>query len=173
MKTRRLFEFHETYRGCWICISHRANSGYGYTVIRRNGTTVLLHRYMYEKYRGAIPGGMCVLHHCDNPACNNPDHLFLGTMADNTRDMINKGRGKQPGLKGIDNGRAVLTETRVREIRTATDTHRAIAKIYGISHANVGRIKRGEIWKHLKGESCHCIHTTVSHVAKCTRLTRA
>jgi len=151
MKPRRSFEFYETYRGCWICTSHRANTGYGYIVIKRNGTTVLLHRYMYEKYRGVIPGGMCVLHVCDNRACNNPNHLFLGTMADNSQDMINKGRGKQPGLKGVDHGQAKLTEAQVREIRIATGTHRAIAYRYGISRQQVSRIKRGETWRHLKG----------------------
>jgi len=148
MKAKPL-EFFTNYCGCWICISHRANN-HGYSYIRHNGKKIYLHRFMYEKHTGPIPPGMCVLHHCDNPACNNPDHLFLGTMADNTRDMINKGRGRYRVSRGVDNGQAKLTEGQVRGICFATGTQQKIAERYGISQMQVSYIKRGERWRHLQ-----------------------
>lgn len=56
------------------------------------GKSKYAHRLMWEEVNGPIPHGMCVLHRCDNPPCIRPDHLFLGTKADNVRDMIAKGR---------------------------------------------------------------------------------
>jgi len=102
---------------------------------------------MYEKHVGRIPKGMCVLHKCDNPSCNNPAHLFLGTRLDNAKDRDNKGR--QADRRGIKNGLAVLTERQVREIYFAKGTQTAIAKAYGISQGAIGFIKRRITWKHL------------------------
>lgn len=138
-------EFCENKHGCWICVSHKDNAR-GYSKIRRNGKAILLHRYMYEKYVGLIPKGMCVLHHCDNPACNNPDHLFLGTHTDNMRDMCNKNRQ----ARGIHHGSAKLTENQVREIFIAGGTRQAIAQEYGISRRQVSNIKNRKKWNYLQ-----------------------
>ncbi len=59
----------------------------------RGGQQWLHHRFVWTEHNGPIPKGMCVCHHCDEPACINPDHLFLGTHQDNMQDMINKKRG--------------------------------------------------------------------------------
>jgi hypothetical protein len=80
--------------GCWNwngCLTH---NGYGQmTAAQRRWSA---HRYFFVKYRGHIPPGMLVCHHCDNRKCVNPEHLFLGTFKDNTQDMMRKGRNKSP-----------------------------------------------------------------------------
>jgi len=79
-------------RGCWNWAASLNNKGYGWFRIR--GKTFTAHRASWMLFRGSIPAGMCVLHKCDNPQCVRPSHLFLGTMRDNTQDMIRKGRSK-------------------------------------------------------------------------------
>lgn len=106
---------------------------------------------------GAIPAGggyhgTCVLHKCDNRACVNPDHLFLGSQADNVADMDGKGRrvgGKFEPRVGEANFSAKLTEAQVREIRLAVGTHRSIAAQYGVSYRQVGKIRKGQKWAHV------------------------
>ena len=77
------------------CMEWRGyTNGRGYPQKTINGRKVLLHRYSWEWANGPIPDNMCICHSCDNPPCINPDHLFLGTQADNMRDMYAKGRDR-------------------------------------------------------------------------------
>lgn len=79
---------------CWEWTAARHPSGYG--TFYFNGKWSRAHRTAWELANGPIPEGLLVLHRCDNPPCVNPRHLWLGTDADNTRDMIAKGRGNDP-----------------------------------------------------------------------------
>lgn len=77
--------------GCWEWQGYRMPKGYGQVGIGHSGL-ILAHRLAWELTHGPVPTDLFVLHHCDNPPCCNPDHLWLGTKADNNRDMAQKGR---------------------------------------------------------------------------------
>jgi hypothetical protein len=79
---------------CWTWAGSRSAKGYGRLNV--GGAVCQAHRVSWELHRGAIPSDLFVLHRCDNPPCVNPDHLFLGTALDNSRDMVSKGRQKFP-----------------------------------------------------------------------------
>jgi hypothetical protein len=81
--------------GCWLWLLAPNHFGYGRFTLRYP-QQVLAHRFSYEHHVGPVPRGMCVLHQCDTPACVNPEHLFLGTRADNNRDCAEKGRRWNP-----------------------------------------------------------------------------
>lgn len=147
-----------TPRGCWEWTGTIGRNGYG-CISRRNRTTAV-HRLAHELFIGPIPRGLAVCHRCDNRACHNPEHLFLGTLADNNSDMDSKGRAQRVGFGGIQpapelkprgeaNGAARLSAASVVSIRTDARTHREIAAHHGVSKALIGRIKRGEIWQHI------------------------
>ena len=95
---------------------------------------------------------VCVLHHCDNPACFNPDHLFLGTRADNNRDMKQKGRARGAAPSGSRNGQSKLLPEQVLDILArlnAGETQGSVASVYGIAQSAVSSIARGRTWGYL------------------------
>lgn len=132
------------------CIGSR-----GYGVIKINKRQVYAHRVSWELHCGRIPRGRgyhgtCVLHRCDNPRCVKPDHLFLGTMADNIADRDAKRRA--PDFKGHRNGNASLTDDIVRGIRralSAGEMGSVIADRLGVSRTCVSKIKLGLRWAHV------------------------
>lgn len=90
---RRLLAGFQKTENCWLW--QKAKNQYGYGLLGRSDggrRVVLAHRSMWEREYGPIPIGVFVCHHCDTPACVRPDHLFLGTQADNLHDMLAKGR---------------------------------------------------------------------------------
>jgi len=95
-----------------------------------------------------LPSDQYVLHKCDNPICVNPLHLFVGTHADNMRDMVSKGRER--GAVGTKNGGAKLTEQQVKEIRASSEIYKVISEKYGISDSMISNIKLGRSWTHVK-----------------------
>ena len=137
--------------GCWIWTAKVKDKRLGYGVIhiggRRNGRWHYAHRISWGLYRFTIPFGLDVLHKCDNPSCVNPDHLFLGTQADNNFDRDRKGRHKP--LCGNANGNAKLTEDQVLEIRKSRESSLKLAKIYPVDSAVIRKIRRREIWGHI------------------------
>lgn len=110
------------------------------------------HRVAYEECFGPIPDGLCVLHRCDYPPCLNPEHLFLGTKADNSRDCVAKGRSAKP--RGKDHPKAKLTEAQVRAIRKIkrpfVRSHRQqIANKFGVSIQSIEGVFYNRTWRHL------------------------
>ena len=80
--------------GCWEWTASRSGKGYGvFFHLGFSGRRTSAHRFSWELHNGPVPAGLHVLHHCDNPSCVRPDHLWLGTQSDNSKDMWNKGRG--------------------------------------------------------------------------------
>lgn len=107
---------------------------------------VLAHRAAYFIAHGQLDDTLFVCHSCDNPACCNPDHLFLGTHQQNMDDMAQKGRKVIPDRKGEKNGRAVLDQEKVLAIRNSDASYRALAKQYGVSKSQIARIKTNQHW---------------------------
>jgi len=123
----------------------------GYGRVRRGKRTHYAHRVAYELLVGPIPEGVCVLHRCDTPPCVNPAHLFLGTIADNNQDMVQKGRGI--AKSGEQHCRARLTEDDVLAIRAraaAGETQRPLAREYGVDQATISNIVTRKSWKHVQ-----------------------
>ena len=128
--------------GCWLWLG--ALNAHGYGTIRNDLISGrLAHRYSWALANGkTIPNDTFVCHACDNPACVNPDHLFLGTQKDNMRDMHRKGRNApSPTTK--------LTENQVREIRKSTDRNKDIADRYGMNPSTISNIRARRIWSHV------------------------
>lgn len=132
--------------GCvlWCGATNRPDGGYG--VLNVDGVKRYAHRLAWEVRNGSIPAGLHILHKCDVPECINPDHMRLGTPADNMADKVSKGRQ----CRGEDRPLAKLTENDVREIRAAEGTLAEIATRFGIKFQTVHKIRSGLSWKHVE-----------------------
>lgn len=143
---------------CWLWTSARDRAGYGvFTFADRHAEKA--HRISWRLTHGTIPAGLFVCHHCDQPSCVNPAHLFLGTAADNNADMMRKGRyvpgsrqAKSLASRGSNNPRAKVTEEdvlRMRELRAAGWPAVRLAARYGLSKGMVHRILSRKCWAHI------------------------
>jgi hypothetical protein len=131
--------------GCWLwtgCLKIR-NPDYGQFFI--DGNNDFAHRASYRLHKGKILKGMVICHSCDNSICVNPDHLFVGTQADNMADRSRKKRGYKNGAYF---GARITADTAAK-IKKSKLTLRATAKEFGVSFSNVYSIRNGHTWRHL------------------------
>jgi len=136
---------------CWNWTA-KSHSGYGqFHVGGHKGRKVQAHRFSYELSYGSIPDGLFVLHKCDNRACVNPKHLFLGTQLDNMRDMTNKGRHGDSARRGEQNGNHKLTNGKVLYIRErfamGDITKTELARQMGVHRKVIWDIINGKLWR--------------------------
>lgn len=136
------------FQSCWIWTGAKQSCGYGTVYVPRLGTQ-LCHRLAWVLKNGAIPPGLNVLHRCDNPACVNPHHLFLGTHRDNMRDMLVKRRsryGLNP-LRGESHPNSKLRSADISAIRNSSESSFDLAKRYSVSASSIWRVRTGTTYK--------------------------
>jgi hypothetical protein len=143
--------------GCWLwtgSLRDTGSGGYKYGQFSfKVGTpptaiTRSTHRLAYEIAYGPIPAGFCVCHQCDNPFCCRPEHLFLGTKADNSADMANKGRSTQ-GERNRHAKRSAEAVKEIRARRAGGEKLASIALAFGVHYKTINRITTGVTWRHL------------------------
>ena len=146
-------------RGCWLW-----TKGDGYGVFWAEGKCVSAHRFSWLIHFGQVPDRLDVLHTCDTPACVNPQHLWLGTNADNVADMLSKGRqaaGDKSSarlhpeslLRGTEHPNAKLNDEQVRFIRAAytgsNRTQQSLANEFGVNQTIISDVILKRTWKHV------------------------
>ena len=146
--------------GCWLW--QRAKTGGGYGQLARKGFRCMAHRYSWELHFGPIPEGLCVCHHCDNPRCVNPAHLFVGTRADNMADCAAKHRlprGRTPSAK-ITREQAESIRQRYKE---GGVTQKALADEFGLAQTSIFEIIKGQRWNWKGGDAlCSVVQAIVT-----------
>lgn len=130
--------WHERGDGCWQWLGARDKDGYG--VFNYARKSYRAHAMALRLDGRPPPKGMYACHHCDNPCCVRPDHLYAGTPSDNMADAIAR-RRLRPNCK--------LTEADAAAILAANGDHGTIAETYGVSRSTVSMIKSRRTWRHL------------------------
>ncbi len=142
--------------GCWLWTGSIEPGGYGMMMLTDKSiglrSSVKVHKISWKLHFGDIPDGLCVCHRCDVPACVRPDHLWLGTHAQNMRDMKEKKRHPGcPQFKGEDNPASKLTVNGVRIIRSRYSsgdcTLQMLASEFGVSFQTISLVVNNKIWK--------------------------
>lgn len=148
-KERLLKSTKKASNGCWIWSGAKQPTGYGLLWVSPLKKYEKTHRLSYKFFNGDIPDGKCVCHRCDNPSCINPEHLFIGSHAENAADKIAKGRQKI----GSQHGRAVLIESQILEIRKSYSGKYGqlseLARQYNITPQSILAIVTRKNWRHI------------------------
>lgn len=130
--------------GCWLWQRRKTPQGYG--ILARNGVRIGAHKFAYQLANGLVPAGLIVRHKCDVPACVNPDHLCVGTQADNVADKVS--RGRQAKGRKVPTNR--LSEDQVRQIRSTyvrgKTTLKQVAEDFDMSLYGVWAIVTRKNW---------------------------
>jgi len=159
---RRILDRLDRSGDCWLWTGALDERGRGR--VWRNGSICIHHRAIWSILVGPIPKGALLCHHCDNPTCANPDHLYIGNSKTNVDDMMRRGRhwtardperakavaagnGSQNNwVKGERNPKAKLRQDQAIEIANSSDGNRALAERYGVHITSIQRIRRGAAW---------------------------
>jgi HNH endonuclease len=129
---------------CWPWKAARKRNGYGQFAIDSRLRGECAHRVAYLLTYGPYDASLYVMHRCDNPPCVNPMHLFLGTAAENTADMMRKGRDGHGVVRGAQSPRAVpFTDEDVHAIRQSSESGLELARRYGVGSSTIYRVRRG------------------------------
>ena len=134
---------------CWEWTACLVSKTMPYGIIKVDGENVRAHRYSWFIHHGDIPEGLLVCHHCDNPTCVNPSHLFIGTQSDNIKDAFSKGR--KFNYAGEDHYASKLSLSEVEYIRNryanGNCTQVELAKKYSMTQSAISRIINHKRWK--------------------------
>ena len=131
---------------CWTWLAAKNQNGYGRFAYK--GKARIATRVLWEIEHGVWPGHMCVLHHCDNPPCCNPRHLYLGTQKDNALDMYK--RNRKVRKIGIEHPLSKLNDEKVIKILKDKNTcNYRLSLKYGVNSGTIYYIKMGWSWKHI------------------------
>ena len=154
---------------CWAWTGALDARGRGR--VWRNGKLKLHHRAVWEILIGPIPAGALLCHHCDNPTCGNPAHLYVGDGKTNVADMFGRGRawqqrdpekmrafGRTTGrrnnwARGQCNPKAKLTAEKVAEIVASSMGSRELGKLYGVHRTTIQRIRGGALWPAIRAHA--------------------
>lgn len=158
--SERFFKMFRRTASCWEWTGPLKDNGYGVFGLKVDGKwkNIYAHRWIWEHRNPKIPKGMLICHKCDNKKCVNPEHLFIGTYADNSRDAASKGRccmqahpEKRP--HGERNGQSKISRLDVIRIRKSYKPYKVtvpnLCKKFKISRSQVRRILSGKSWVHV------------------------
>jgi hypothetical protein len=139
---QRFWKHVEKTDGCWLWTGAPSREN-GYGRFNHNKKSFSAHRYSLELHKGPIPEGLFACHHCDTPACVNPEHLYAGTPQENMNDMVVRGRCKRNKINvKITQDIADI----IRELYSLGESQKNLAKLYHITQSSVSKIIVGKAW---------------------------
>lgn len=130
--------------GCWLFIGKHDKNGYGNLHNRAGGGNHKAHRLSWQLYKGEIPHGMEIAHHCDVPCCVNPSHLYVATHKQNIADRT--ARKREP--RGEKCNWSKLTKEKVSIIRNSDKSAASLSNELNVSKSQIYRVKNFENWNH-------------------------
>lgn len=138
---KRLKDSSDRTKDCWNWIKSVRSSSNPYGQIRYQGKIWIASRLSWVHHRGPIPEGLCVLHKCDNPKCINPEHLYLGTNKDNTKDILDRGRRQdQRGERNPNRRLSTEDVEKIKAMLTDKIRQKDIAAKFGVTQSCVSHI---------------------------------